>query len=123
MGAEVVIDAGSFGGFEGLVFPNRCDAVGTKLNVAVVHASGLFSGESVQDDNPANVNCEGGGIDGDIDGDGDVDMDDLLIVVGCFGQLVANNPDCARADVASPPDGDGVINILDVSFVASNFTP
>ena len=29
----------------------------------------------------------------------------------------------AIADVAPPPDGDGVINILDISFVGSNFTP
>ena len=60
---------------------------------------------------------------GDVDGDGVVDMDDLGIVFGCFGQLVADNPECAIADVAPPPDGDGVINILDVSFVASNLTP
>ena len=58
---------------------------------------------------------------GDLDGDGDVDQDDLGIVVSCFGQFVADNPDCAIADVAPPPDG--VVNILDVSFVVSNFTP
>ncbi len=59
----------------------------------------------------------------DLDADGDVDQDDLGIVVGCFGQFVADNSDCAIADVAPPPDGDGVINILDISFVGSNFTP
>ena len=62
-------------------------------------------------------------VSGDLDGDSDVDQDDLGIVVNCFGQFVADNPDCAIADVAPPPNGDGVINILDISFVGSNFTP
>ncbi len=52
-----------------------------------------------------------------------MDIDDLQIVVDCFGQFVVDNPDCAIADVAPPPDGDGVVNILDISFVGSNFTP
>ena len=59
---------------------------------------------------------------GDLDDDGDVDMDDLNIVASCFGQMVDANPACEFADVAPPPDGDGVINILDVSFVVNNFT-
>ena len=54
---------------------------------------------------------------------GDVDVDDLQLVVDCFGQFVVDNPDCAIADVALPPAGDGIINILDVSFVGSHFTP
>ena len=60
---------------------------------------------------------------GDLDGDGNVDMDDLGIVVSCFGQTAPLAPPCDAADVAPPPDGDGVINILDISFVGSNFTP
>ncbi len=62
-------------------------------------------------------------IPGDLDGDGDVDQDDLQIVVDCFGQFVADNSDCAIADVAPLPTGDDVINILDISFVVSHFTP
>ena len=59
---------------------------------------------------------------GDLDDDGDVDQDDLAILVACFGQ-----PPSACVGVAPGvnPDfnGDDVINILDVSFVGSNFTP
>ena len=64
-----------------------------------------------------------GGIPSDLDGDGDVDMDDLDVVVSCSGQTAPLVPPCDAADVAPPPDGDGVINILDISFVGSNFTP
>jgi hypothetical protein len=60
----------------------------------------------------------------DLDGDGDVDMDDLMGVVMCFGQTAPFAPSCDIADVATPPPlGDGVINILDISFVGSCFTP
>ncbi len=61
-------------------------------------------------------------IPGDLDGDGDVDQDDLAILVACFGQ-----PPSACVGVAPGvnPDfnEDGIINILDISFVGSNFTP
>ena len=51
----------------------------------------------------------------DVDLDGDCDFDDLLLVVGCFGQT----PEACgvpRADVI----GDGLVNILDISAVGSD---
>ena len=51
----------------------------------------------------------------DLNQDGNVDTLDLGIVVSCFSQPAACNPD---ADL----NGDGIINILDVSLVVSNFT-
>ena len=71
---------------------------------------------------PVTLVVETGPIPGDIDGDGDVDQDDLTILVGCFGQ-----PPSACVGVAPGvnPDfnEDGIINILDISFVGSHFTP
>jgi hypothetical protein len=57
IGAEVVLDSGDFG-FDALYAAGRCDAVGTKLNVAQVHASGAITNTSVMDDDSANINCE-----------------------------------------------------------------
>ena len=75
IGAEVVIDAGSFGKFDELFAAGRCDAVGAKLNIAEVHANGDTTGTPVGDDNPAFVNCESPIVDSD--GDGVLDPDDF----------------------------------------------
>ncbi len=57
-------------------------------------------------------------VPGDLTDDGQVNEDDLNVVLSYFGQTVAANSGCASADV----NADGVINILDVSFVGSLFT-
>ena len=72
---------------------------------------------------PNPVPDPGTGIPGDLDGDSDVGRADLDIVISCFGRVSPLFPPCDDADVAPPPDGDGVINILDISFVGSSFTP
>ena len=52
-----VIDVGSFGGFQELFFNNRCDSIGTQLNIASVSAEGAITNGAAQDTNPANVVC------------------------------------------------------------------
>ena len=60
-----------------------------------------------------------GSIPGDVDDSGCVDMADINIVVGCFGQTTPLSPPCDAADASPAPDGDGNVNILDVSYVGS----
>jgi hypothetical protein len=57
----------------------------------------------------------GSTIPGDLDGDGDVDIDDLIIVTRDFGRTSGYD---ARADTII----NGEIDIYDVVFVASRFT-
>ncbi len=51
------ITQGDFG-FANLFFPDRCDSVGNKLNIARVDANGETTGTPVSAEDPANVNCE-----------------------------------------------------------------
>ena len=44
-------------GYQALHVANRCTDVGNKLNVATVLASGQLTGQQINDDDPANVNC------------------------------------------------------------------
>ena len=60
---------------------------------------------------------------GDVDGNGEVETTDLDMVISCFGQTAPLLPPCDDADVAPPPDGDGMVNLLDILLVGSNFIP
>ena len=51
---------------------------------------------------------------GDRDGDGQVSCTDLNIVRRAFGKKIGQSSFDARADV----NGDGIVNVLDLSFVA-----
>ena len=55
-GQERVINRTS-PGYQALHVANRCNDVGNKLNVATVQAIGQLTGQQVNDDDPANVNC------------------------------------------------------------------
>lgn len=57
VGEQVVINHNTQG-FEALLSAGYCDAVGKKLNVAKVNASGVLSQLPVNDDDPAYVKCE-----------------------------------------------------------------
>ncbi|MDJ0788885.1 MAG: PASTA domain-containing protein [Myxococcota bacterium] len=56
---------------------------------------------------------------GDVDGSGVVDMADLALVQGCFGSRPPVGPACRPSDA----NGDGRVDILDVSIVASLLAP
>ncbi len=56
-GDERVITSGDTG-FGNLFFEDRCDSAGNKLNIARVDAQSGDTGAPVEDEDPANVNCE-----------------------------------------------------------------
>ena len=46
-----------------------------------------------------------------------VDETDISIVLGCFGQTAPLFSPCDDADASPAPDGDGAVNILDLTYV------
>lgn len=62
-------------------------------------------------------------IAGDIDGDGDVDLQDFASFSVCFGADVEMPPEgCSPADAAaSDLDGDGIVDLVDFATFAGNF--
>lgn len=56
VGSEVVIKQGD-AGFGNLKADGYCDTVGSKLNIAKVHAKGMITGGAVNDDDPAYISC------------------------------------------------------------------
>jgi hypothetical protein len=59
---------------------------------------------------PLSMHVDGGGCTGDVDGDGDTDLDDLLLVLGNFG-----------GGAAGDADGDGDTDLDDLLLVLGNF--
>ena len=75
-------------------------------------AAGTYVLELTVDDGAAaasdqiSIICSGGGVYGDLDGDGDVDRDDVYVILGYRNQPASVCPEC---DI----DGDGTITIGD----------
>jgi len=60
-----------------------------------------------------------GGVPGDTDGDGDVDLDDLFAVRNNFG--ATSGVTRADGDVAPHPAGNGTVDLDDLFMVRNNF--
>jgi hypothetical protein len=61
-----------------------------------------------------------GNTPGDVNGDGDVDVDDLLAVITGWGVCPVPPPPCLP-DIAPPPSGNGVVNVDDLLMVIVNW--
>jgi hypothetical protein len=60
---------------------------------------------------------------GDLDGDGDVDLNDFSTFAGCFGLFAPDPPVCpADAFADSDLNSDGVVDLNDFGIFAINFT-
>jgi hypothetical protein len=59
-------------------------------------------------------------IPGDVNGDGEVDVNDLLAVISGWGICPVPPPPCLP-DIAPPPTGNGVVNVDDLLFVLTNW--
>jgi hypothetical protein len=59
-------------------------------------------------------------VPGDINGDGNVNVQDLLGVINSWGACPADPAPCP-ADIAPPPAGDGTVNVSDLLMVIANW--
>jgi hypothetical protein len=60
---------------------------------------------------------------GDLDGDGDVDLNDFATFSGCFGLFAPAPPACpGDAFAGSDLDGNGAVDLNDFAALANNFT-
>lgn len=58
-----------------------------------------------------------GGLPGDVDGDGDVDISDLALLLGAYGSCEGDSNYNAYADF----DEDGCVGLMDLSVLLSNY--
>ena len=78
----------------------------------------VFNGINGNDNNGNGI-LDGCESPGDINGDGNVNVIDLLIVLNNWG--ACGNPANCPADVAPAPNGDDTVNVLDLLFVINNW--
>ncbi len=69
----------------------------------------------------ANVNLAGGWADGDVDGDGTVEQDDIDTIQGVIDGTFAGCPAVPVPTCAGDITGDGVTDVLDFAELAANF--
>jgi hypothetical protein len=58
---------------------------------------------------------------GDVDGDKDVDIFDIIKCATAFGSKKGNSRFKPVCDITPPPDGDGIINIFDLTAITGNY--
>jgi len=58
---------------------------------------------------------------GDVDGDKDVDIFDIIKCASAFGSKKGNPRFKPVCDIVPSPDGDGVINIFDITAITGNY--
>jgi hypothetical protein len=63
------------------------------------------------------VDCEGGGIPGDIDGNGVVNVNDFLLLIGAWGDCPDPCPPSCPADL----DGNCSVNVNDFLILLANW--
>ena len=78
----------------------------------------IFNGINGNDRNSNGI-LDGCEVPGDINGDGNVNVTDLLIVINNWG--ACGNPNSCPADVAPAPNGDDTVNVLDLLMVINNW--
>jgi hypothetical protein len=86
----------------------------------IVAAAGPVAGETNTADNTLNgpiVSVRGGGLLGDVDGNGKVDMNDIMAAIQAFGSF-SGQP---RYDPNADFNGDGRIDMRDILTIALNF--
>ena len=97
----------------GTTFTDDSLAAGTtyQFTVLAFDVAGNQSAQSPAVSVTASGSGGGTGIPGDVNGDGQVDLDDLDIVLTNFGQTTSNGD----------ANGDGIVNLDDLDIVLTNF--
>ena len=86
-------------------------------NYTITAVADIVPGETDVADNTYNYGWMFITIAGDMDGDGDVDIFDIVIIASAYGTSIGNPAYNPNADI----DGDGDVDIFDVVIAAGNY--